>query len=60
MTVMKAVLAYSKDMQEDKEQVFDAADSLRLALCAMEGMIKDLTANKESLSQNLAFRPQLT
>ena len=40
MTVMKGLpLAYSKDMQEDKEQVFDAADSLRLALCAMEGMI---------------------
>ncbi|NCX28348.1 MAG: argininosuccinate lyase [Rhodobacterales bacterium] len=52
MTVMKGLpLAYSKDMQEDKEQVFDAADSLRLALCAMEGMIKDLTANKESLEK---------
>ena len=50
MTVMKGLpLAYSKDMQEDKEQVFDASDSLNLALCAMEGMIKDLTANKDSL-----------
>jgi argininosuccinate lyase len=50
MTVMKGLpLAYSKDMQEDKEQVFDAADSLNLALCAMEGMIQDLTANKENL-----------
>jgi len=50
MTVMKGLpLAYSKDMQEDKEQVFDAADSLSLALCAMEGMIQDLTANKENL-----------
>ena len=50
MTVMKGLpLAYSKDMQEDKEQVFDAADSLNLALCAMEGMIKDLTTNKDSL-----------
>ena len=50
MTVMKGLpLAYSKDMQEDKEQVFDAADSLSLALCAMEGMILDLTANKENL-----------
>ena len=50
ITVMKGLpLAYSKDMQEDKEQVFDAADSLNLALCAMEGMIKDLTANKDSL-----------
>jgi len=50
MTVMKGLpLAYSKDMQEDKEQVFDAADSLNLALCAMEGMIKDLIANKNNL-----------
>ena len=50
MTVMKGLpLAYSKDMQEDKEQVFDAADSLNLALCAMEGMIRDLTANKNNL-----------
>ena len=40
LTVMKGLpLAYSKDMQEDKEQVFDAADALMLALAAMTGMI---------------------
>ncbi len=51
MMVMKGLpLAYSKDMQEDKEQVFDAADSLMLALAAMEGMIKDMTANRDNLS----------
>ena len=51
MMVMKGLpLAYSKDMQEDKEQVFDAADSLMLALAAMEGMIKDMTANRDKLS----------
>jgi len=45
-TVMKGLpLTYSKDMQEDKEQVFDAADSLMLALAAMEGMVGDMTAN---------------
>ena len=50
MTVMKGLpLTYSKDMQEDKEQVFDAADNLMLALAAMEGMVKDLTANREAL-----------
>ena len=50
MMVMKGLpLAYSKDMQEDKEQVFDAADSLMLALAAMTGMISDMTANRESL-----------
>ncbi len=32
-------------MQEDKEQVFDAADHLMLALAAMEGMVRDMTAN---------------
>ncbi|WP_108484860.1 argininosuccinate lyase [Oceaniglobus ichthyenteri] len=51
LTVMKGLpLAYSKDMQEDKEQTFDAADSLMLALAAMEGMVKDMTANRESLA----------
>ena len=50
MTVMKGLpLAYSKDMQEDKEQVFDAADNWLLALAAMEGMVKDMSANVESL-----------
>ena len=50
MMVMKGLpLAYSKDMQEDKEQVFDAADNLMLALAAMEGMVKDMSANRASL-----------
>ena len=50
MTVMKGLpLAYSKDMQEDKEQVFDAADNLMLALAAMEGMVKDMSANRANL-----------
>ena len=50
MTVMKGLpLAYSKDMQEDKEQVFDAADTLMLALAAMEGMVRDMSANRDNL-----------
>ncbi|OWY03659.1 argininosuccinate lyase [Thioclava sp. F1Mire-8] len=49
-TVMKGLpLAYSKDMQEDKEQVFDAADNLMLALAAMAGMIGDMTVNADKL-----------
>lgn len=49
--VMKGLpLTYSKDMQEDKEQVFDAADNWMLALAAMEGMVRDMTANRESLA----------
>ena len=48
--VMKGLpLAYSKDMQEDKEQVFDAADNLMLALAAMEGMVRDMSANVDVL-----------
>ncbi|NVO21842.1 argininosuccinate lyase [Donghicola mangrovi] len=51
MMVMKGLpLAYSKDMQEDKEQVFDAADNLMLALAAMEGMVKDMSANRPQLA----------
>ena len=48
--VMKGLpLTYSKDMQEDKEQVFDAADNLMLSLAAMTGMVSDMQANVPSL-----------
>ncbi len=48
--VMKGLaLTYSKDMQEDKEPVFDAADSLGLALAAMEGMLRDLAPDVANL-----------
>lgn len=48
--VMKGLpLAYSKDMQEDKEVAFDAFDSLRLAVAAMTGMVEDLSANPEPM-----------
>ena len=51
LTVMKALpLAYSKDLQEDKEQVFDAADTLSLMIAAMTGMIEDLKPNPERLA----------
>jgi argininosuccinate lyase len=50
MTVMKGLpLTYSKDMQEDKEQTFDAADNLMLALAAMSGMVADMTAERDNL-----------
>jgi argininosuccinate lyase len=47
-------LAYSKDMQEDKEPVFDAADALGLALSAMEGMLRDLAPNAPRLREAAA------
>lgn len=50
LTVMKGLpLAYSKDMQEDKEQVFDAAESLELAIAAMTGMIRDVTIRADRM-----------
>jgi argininosuccinate lyase len=42
-------LTYSKDMQEDKEPAFDAIDSFALAIAAMEGMVRDMKANKEAM-----------
>ena len=49
-TVMKGLpLSYSKDMQEDKEPVFDAAQSLELALAAMTGMIADLEVDTTAM-----------
>ena len=43
LTVMKGLpLAYSKDMQEDKEGVFDALQTLSLCLAAATGMVRDL------------------
>jgi argininosuccinate lyase len=47
LTIMKGLpLAYSKDMQEDKEQVLDAAENLELAIAAMTGMVADMTVNE--------------
>jgi argininosuccinate lyase len=49
-TIMKGLaLTYSKDMQEDKEQTFDAADTLMLGLAAMTGMVGDMAANRDVL-----------
>ena len=43
LMVMKGLpLAYAKDMQEDKEPVFDALDALKLGIAAMTGMVADL------------------
>lgn len=50
--VMKGLpLAYSKDMQEDKEPVFEAFDALGLSLAAMAGMVADLTPNKAKMAE---------
>jgi len=51
MVVMKGLpLTYSKDMQEDKEQIFAGFDALELSLAAMAGMVDDLTPNRERMA----------
>jgi argininosuccinate lyase len=51
LTVMKGLaLSYAKDMQEDKEPVFDAFDSLSVCLRASTGMIHDLQVNDEAMA----------
>ncbi len=50
MMVMKGLpLAYSKDMQEDKELSFDALSNLSLSLAAMTGMVSDLSVNRDAM-----------
>lgn len=50
LVVMKGLpLAYSKDMQEDKEGLFDAIDSLSLCIAAMTGMVNTLKVNQEKM-----------
>ena len=50
LVVMKGLpLAYSKDMQEDKEQVFDALSTLSLSLAAMTGMVRDMEPNRDAM-----------
>jgi argininosuccinate lyase len=53
--VMKGLpLAYSKDMQEDKAPVFEAADTLELCLAVTTGMVRDLAADKEAMKRAAA------
>lgn len=55
LVVMKGLpLAYSKDMQEDKEVAFDALDSLSLSLAAMTGMVADMVPNRERMRASAA------
>ncbi len=52
--VMKGLpLTYAKDLQEDKEPVFDAADNLALGTMAMAGMVADMTPDPEAMRRAL-------
>jgi argininosuccinate lyase len=51
LIVLKGLpLAYGKDLQEDKEPVFDAADSVALCLAAMTAMIVGMTVDRDRLA----------
>ncbi|HEY0292905.1 MAG TPA: argininosuccinate lyase, partial [Hansschlegelia sp.] len=53
MTVMKGLpLAYSKDMQEDKEGLFDALDTLDLCIAATTGMVADMVPNLAAMKRS--------
>ena len=55
LIVMKGLpLAYSKDMQEDKEATFDAANAFALVITAMTGMIDDMTVNEAAMKASTA------
>jgi len=52
LTTLKGLpLAYNKDMQEDKEGVFDACDTVKMCLEVFEGMIRTMTANRENMKR---------
>ena len=52
LTMLKGLpMAYNKDMQEDKEGVFDACDTVSMCLPVMTGMIKTMTAKPEAMKK---------
>lgn len=52
LTVMKGIpLAYNKDMQEDKEGIFDAVDTLKMCLPVFTRMVDTMTINKDNMRQ---------
>jgi argininosuccinate lyase len=55
LTTLKGLpLTYNKDMQEDKEPLFDAVDTVRLTLLALDGMISTTTFNTEAMADQAA------
>lgn len=55
LTTMKGIpLAYNKDMQEDKEPVFDAYDTISICAITFEKMVKTMTVNKSVMKKAAA------
>ena len=54
MTILKGLpMTYGKDLQEDKEPVFDAAEHVMIALAATTGMMRDLTFQPDAMREAL-------
>ena len=52
LTTLKGLpLAYNKDMQEDKESVFDAVDTVKMCLQVFTGMVTTMTANTQNMKR---------
>jgi len=52
LTTLKGLpLAYNKDMQEDKEGVFDACDTAKMCLAVFTGMVQTMTANLDNMKR---------
>ena len=52
LTTLKGLpLAYNKDMQEDKESVFDACDTVKMCLQVFTGMVSTMTAKKDNMKR---------
>lgn len=50
LTMLKSLpLAYNKDMQEDKEPLFDTVDTVKSSLCVFNGMMKKIKINKKKM-----------
>ena len=50
LTIIKGLpLAYSKDMQEDKEPIFDAVENITISILAISGMVADMEVKKENM-----------
>ena len=55
LTVMKGLpLAYNKDMQEDKEQVFDAVDTVKMTLPVFTDMLATMTVKADNMRKGAA------
>ena len=55
VTIKSLPLAYSKDMQEDKEPIFDSIKTIRISLQATTGMMMDFSVNKLKMKESAMF-----